>query len=160
MSQTLSKNWWAKKIHCLLSMYEVQLTQKSHSNQATFCWSLWKIHVTNLMWNLREQIFHRQAEIQIARIPIEMTRFQPWEFAEMCKCDLRTCQWKLQNLKILKWIVTLWRVNDDSIFRWTIPLNHLMEQFTQWHSKPAVISVIHFKNIHVFWWTILLSTVV
>jgi len=27
-------------------MYEAQLTQKSLSNQAAFCWSMWRIHVT------------------------------------------------------------------------------------------------------------------
>jgi len=50
-----------KKVDCLLSieMYEAQLTQKSLSNQTAFCWSAWRICVTNLklLRNLRGEIF-------------------------------------------------------------------------------------------------------
>lgn len=31
-----------------VEMHKAQLTQKSHSNQADFCWSVGWIHVTNL----------------------------------------------------------------------------------------------------------------
>jgi len=29
------------------TVYEAQFTQKSHSNQATFCWSVQQIYITN-----------------------------------------------------------------------------------------------------------------
>ncbi len=55
-------------------MYEAELTPKSLSNQAAFCWLTWWIHVTNLipLQNLCGEIFRPHVKILIVWIPIEM----------------------------------------------------------------------------------------
>lgn len=67
-----------------VAMYEVQLTHKSLSRQAAFCWSVRQIHMTNLKIDeiLSGEIFHPHAELQTSRILIRMTGFCQRNFAE------------------------------------------------------------------------------
>lgn len=56
---------------------------KSLSNQPTFRWSEWQIHMTNLNeYNLRGEIFHPLTKLPIAQIPIKITGFRLQNYVE------------------------------------------------------------------------------
>lgn len=56
-------------------------------NQATFCWSVWQIRMTNLnlMQSLHGYIFHPHRKFQIAQIPIEMTFLMKFLPVKICR---------------------------------------------------------------------------
>jgi len=102
-----------------ITIYEVQLTQESLSNQATFTWSAQRIHVTNMntseicMWNF----FALTRNSQSCRFLLEWLDFAR-EILNNSKCDLTfikhclyiwsliyTCTWL--HTASLRWLCAL-----------------------------------------------------
>lgn len=75
---------WQKRsiVYCQYSsesMYEARLIPKSLLNQVAFRWPTWQIPMTK--FNSCE-ICVKSAKFLITGIPIEMSEFHPWKFAE------------------------------------------------------------------------------
>jgi len=60
-----------------VGIHEAELTQKSLSNQAAFCWSN-----SHLTLNMRKSVWRTFSKLPVTWVPIGMTGFCPQNFAE------------------------------------------------------------------------------